>query len=69
MTLEERIQRALAEDREITKTSDFKNLHDFYEEMKKQGVAIKKEYNLPPLDTVGHRLHQTAVSKTSRRRK
>ena len=67
MTIKERVEETLKQYREITKSSDFNNLRDFYEEMKKEGVAVTKEYDLPPLDTIGRRLYETA-SKAQRRR-
>lgn len=64
MTLRERIEKVLSEEGEMTKRPDFKKLSDFYEEMKREGVALKKEYDLPPLDTVGRRLYQEVSNKS-----
>jgi hypothetical protein len=37
---------------------DFVKLREFYEEMKRRGLATKQEYSLPPLDTTGQGLYQ-----------
>ena len=66
MTIEERMKEALAEENEREKNPNFQNLRDFYEEMKREGVAIKHPYSLPPVDTVGRSLYEQIVGKTSR---
>lgn len=48
----------LEKEREFASDPDFVRLREFYEEMKRQGVAKKQEYSLPPLDTAGQRLYQ-----------
>lgn len=37
---------------------DFVRLREFYEEMKRLGLAKRQEYSLPPLDTAGQGLFQ-----------
>jgi hypothetical protein len=68
MTLRKRIEETLSEKREITERQDFKKLSDFYEEMKKEGVALKKEYDLPPMDTIGRDLYREVSNKSRQRR-
>lgn len=34
---------------------DLERLRAFYESMKRAGIAITREYDLPPLDTIGRR--------------
>lgn len=48
----------LEKGREFASDPDFVRLRDFFEEMKRQGLAKKQEYSLPPLDTAGQRLYQ-----------
>ncbi len=37
------------------KDSTFQELQEFYERMKKQGLVIKKDYTIPPIDTIGYK--------------
>lgn len=53
MTLRDKIERILSEQKEITEHPDFRRLSDFYKKMKKEGFVLKKRYDLPLLDTVG----------------
>lgn len=41
---------------ELRRDPAFVELEDFYNEMLRQGVAQKRGYELPQLDTVGHSL-------------
>lgn len=68
MTLRERVERTISEEREITKHPNFKRLSNFYEEMKKEGVALKQEYDLPSMDTVGRELYREVSNKSRHRR-
>jgi len=53
------LQKMLAEkERDFSENPDFVKLREFYEEMKRQGLAKKQEYALPLLDTAGQRLFQ-----------
>ncbi len=52
MTIEEKMQQVLAENREPNNPG-FQRLRDFYEEKKKEGLVTKQEYTIPPIDTVG----------------
>lgn len=65
MTIEDRMKEALAEENEREKNPNFQNLRDFYEEMKREGVAIKHPYSLPPVDTVGRSLYDQIANKSS----
>jgi hypothetical protein len=57
MEIEKEIKRVLGEDANRQADPAFQNLREFYEKMKKDGIAIKQEYTLPPLDTVGRSLY------------
>ena len=53
------LQQVIAEkERDFSSDPAFVRLREFYEEMKRQGLAKKQEYSLPPLDTAGQRLFQ-----------
>jgi len=66
MELTDRIEKALAEEeKKRRKDPNFQTLRDFYEAMKKDGIAIKQSYTLPPFDTVGRRRYETTASKTN----
>lgn len=58
MTIEEKVKEVLAEGKEREKNLNFQSLRDFYEAMKKAGLVVKQEYNLPPVDTIGRSLHE-----------
>jgi hypothetical protein len=58
MTIEDRVREVLAEEKEREKTHDFQNLREFYEAMKKEGLVLKQEYTLPPVDTIGRSLYE-----------
>ena len=58
MTIEEKVREVLAEEKEREKNLNFQSLRDFYETMKKEGLLIKQEYKLPPVDTIGRSLYQ-----------
>ncbi len=36
----------------------FRELSEFYHEMLKAGLVIKREYEIPPVDTIGRTLYQ-----------
>ena len=51
------IQKVIAEkERDFGTNPEFVKLREFYEDMKRQGIASKREYSLPPLDTIGQEL-------------
>lgn len=57
-----KLEKVLIEkEREFASDPEFVRLREFYEEMKRQGLAKKQEYSLPPLDTVGQRLYQAQL--------
>jgi len=53
VTLRDQIEKTVAENRKITESADFRRLSRFYEEMKQAGVVLKRQYDLPLLDTLG----------------
>lgn len=58
--LDKQVQEALDRiERERAGGEDFVRLRDFASEMRRQGLLIKKEYDIPPLDTIG----KTAFTK------
>ncbi len=60
MAIKERIEKTLNENKKLI-IEDPQKLSDFIEELKKEGVLIKKQYDLPPLDTVGRYLYQEII--------
>ena len=65
MSIAEKVKQTVeASSPEITKQAEFVKLRDFYTEMQQAGVAQKQEYSLPPLDTIGRRLHQMMPART-----
>jgi len=60
-TTVEKLQEALRKFQEqVAADQDFARLRDFYLEMDRKGFLIKKEYNLPPLDTIGRTAYQAS---------
>ena len=56
----ETLPRVLAErGSELRRDPAFVELEDFYNEMLREGVAQKRGYEFPQLDTVGHSLTRT----------
>ena len=45
----------------LEREASFQELQRFYAEMKEKGFVIRKEYTLPPLDTVGHYSQESTV--------
>ena len=43
--------------------SNLQNLKEFYERMRREGIATKRDYDLPSMDTVGK-----SICRTSSRR-
>lgn len=51
------IQKVIAEkERDFGANPEFVKLRQFYQDMRQQGLATKREYSLPPLDTIGQGL-------------
>lgn len=63
MTLRDQIEKTIAENRGITERVDFRRLSHFYEEMKQAGVVLKKQYDLPLLDTMGGQPSQKSANR------
>lgn len=57
MAIREDIEKALAENKRII-TDDPQKLSEFIEDLKKEGLLEKKQYDLSPLDIVGRQLYQ-----------
>lgn len=57
MAIKERIEEALDKNRVFIDT-DPRKLGAFVEDLKNSGLVIKKEYDLPPLDTVGRQIYR-----------
>jgi hypothetical protein len=57
VSIEGKIRATIAEESKREQNWDYRTLRDFYEAKKREGVALKPEYSLPPLDTVGRSLH------------
>jgi hypothetical protein len=59
MNIEERVKATLSQKEDREKDPQFQNLREFYEAKKKEGVVVKQEYKLPPLDTIGRNLFES----------
>ncbi len=57
MAIEKEIEKALDNNRAFV-DSDPRKLNDFLKDLKNSGLLVKKEYDLPPLDTVGKQLYR-----------
>ena len=54
-----RIEAEKASDRE------FIRLRDFYLMMQRRGLVLKKEYDIPPIDTIGKTAFENSSNQTS----
>lgn len=64
MSITEQVHKAVqCDSTKMAENTDFTKLRDFYAEMQRLGIATKQEYSLPPLDTVGRRVHQLTQAK------
>ena len=69
MEIIEKVKRVLTdEEDERTSNPNFQKLRDFYETMKKEGIAINQGYKLPPIDTIGRRLYAETASKAGQKK-
>ena len=69
MEIIEKVKQVLTEeDAERTGNPDFQKLRDFYETMKKEGIAINQGYKLPPIDTIGRRLYGETASQAGQKK-
>jgi len=57
MAIKERIENTLEKNRVFIDT-DPRKLGAFVEELRNSGLVVKKEYDLPPLDTIGRRIYR-----------
>ena len=54
MSITKELQEALAQfEQAAARDSDLRQLREFYEEAKREGLAKQPEYDLPELDTIG----------------
>lgn len=54
MPIADRIQDAVAQrEADMKAAPGFLDLQKFYEDMRRLGIAIKQDYTLPQLDTIG----------------
>lgn len=61
MSIKARIEKTLRESKRLI-IEDPQKVSDFIEELNKEGILIKKQYDLPPLDTVGRSLYRENIS-------
>jgi hypothetical protein len=57
MAIKKRIEEALEKNREFV-AKDPRELSMFIEDLKRCGLVVKKEYDLPPLDTIGKHVYR-----------
>ena len=69
MEIIEKVKQVLTEEEEERRRNpNFQNLRDFYETMKKEGIAINQGYRLPPIDTIGRRLYAETANRIGQRK-
>ncbi len=57
MDIKKKIEKALDKNRAFI-DSDPRKLGAFVEDLRNSGLVVKKEYDLPPLDTVGRQIYR-----------
>jgi hypothetical protein len=69
MEIIEKMKRVLIEEEEERAGNpNFQELRDFYETMKKEGIAINQGYKLPLIDTIGRRSYAETANKTGQKK-
>jgi len=69
MEIVEKLKQVLTEEeKERTRNPNFQKLRDFYETMKREGIATNQGYKLPPIDTIGRRLYAGTASKAGQKK-
>ncbi|MGH9960802.1 MAG: hypothetical protein ACREBC_27400 [Pyrinomonadaceae bacterium] len=59
MGITKRVEEAVKEtEQRFNESQGFRELRDFYADMQRRGLAIKKEYDIPPLDTAGRLIYR-----------
>lgn len=53
-------------EKELKMDTKFQELQAFYQEMRSTGVAIKRPYDIPPLDTIGRTVFEAQELKVVR---
>lgn len=66
MAIKEKIEKALTENKKMI-IEDPQKLSEFIEELRKEGLLIKKQYDLPPLDIIGRQLYREITSNCSQK--
>ena len=66
MAITEQIKAVLNKNKKLIE-EDPQKLGDFVEELRREGLLIKKQYDLPPLDMVGRQLYQENVSGSAQK--
>ena len=59
MSVVEKVNKVLDKNKQLIE-NDPQKLSEFVEELKKEGLLIKREYELQPLDMIGRQLYQNA---------
>jgi hypothetical protein len=69
MEIIEKVKQVLTEEEEErTGNPNFQKLRDFYETMKREGIAINQGYKLPAIDTIGRRLYAETASQAGQKK-
>jgi len=50
-------------EKKLAESKSFRELRDFYAEMQQRGMVVKKEYDLPLLDTIGRDIYRAGTDK------
>lgn len=61
MSIAKRVKKAVDLEHEKKMDGNTLKLNEYYEEVLKLGIVKRKEYNIPPIDTVGRRLYENYV--------
>ena len=60
--ISDEVKRAVEnEEKRLQADKKYRELETFYQEMKSIGAIKSSSYSLPPLDTIGKRLHESSV--------
>lgn len=68
MTISEELQKTIHENgQKFADQPSFQELREFYAEMQSKGLVIKKNYDLPQLDTIGRSAYNLKQSAQKHR--
>jgi predicted nuclease with TOPRIM domain len=67
MNIREKVEQTIENNEELRKQPEYKELQEFYTEMKNEGAVLEPAYTLPLVDTIGRQYYQDVNNKFRQR--